>query len=296
MCGTSRALGVQAYEAIDVDNPTTLRRLVIAIIAQECSGYAYPLDVVMRALGQSASDSDTQPAAPIEDRSTPASPQDVTRIGAADNSNSVSGGPVPFVPIMLSLLPSILNLFAPRAQAALQKVTGQPADVVQQFAAALFDKLGTLTGTTDPIQATAAITKDPDPAKVAELQEHALDYMDKLGPILDKLATYDDRAWQAEESSRSAASARGLQAQEAGPLWSNPTFLIAVFVLLLVATVVCAVLFKGGFSTDMQAFVIGAIVGSALTAVLGFYFGSSRSSSAKDVLIGEMARRQPQGG
>jgi hypothetical protein len=236
----------------------------------------------------------TQPAAPIDDRSTEANAatREAVTVGGADNSNSVTqGGRVPFLPIMLSLLPSVLNLFAPRAQAALQKVTQQPPDVVQGFVQSLFDKLGQLTGQTDPIQATAAITKDPAADKVADLQEHALDYLDKLAPVLDKIASYDQQAWTAEETSRDSAASRALKQQEAGPLWSNPTFIIALVVMVLVTVVVVAVLFKGGFSTDMQAFVIGAIVGSALTAVLSFYFGSSRSSSAKDVLIGEMSRQ-----
>jgi muramidase (phage lysozyme) len=243
--------------------------------------------------GSLADEIETQPAAPIEDRSTPIPPDDPTfTIGGADNSNSITqGGRVPFIPIMLSLLPSVLNLFAPRAQAALQKVTQQPPDVVQGFVQSLFDKLGQLTGQTDPIQATAAITKDPAADKVADLQEHALDYLDKLGPVLDKLAGFDAQAWQAEESSRDGAAARALRQQEAGSPWTNPTFIIAIAVMVLVSVVVGAVLFKGGFSTDMQAYVIGAIVGSSLTGVLGFYFGSSRSSSAKDVLIGEMARQ-----
>jgi hypothetical protein len=270
----ARAVGVTPHDAIDIHDPVICRRMVLAIIQQENGEQPYPIDLVNVALGW------LQPAAPIEDRST-----QIT-------SNSASqGGRVPFLPIMLSLLPSVLNLFAPRAQAALQKVTQQPPDVVQGFVQSLFDKLGQLTGQTDPIQATAAITKDPAADKVADLQEHALDYLDKLAPVLDKIASYDQQAWTAEETSRDSAASRALKQQEAGPLWSNPTFIIALVVMVLVTVVVAAVLFKGGFSTDMQAFVIGAIVGSALTAVLGFYFGSSRSSSAKDVLIGEMARQ-----
>lgn len=240
---------------------------------------------------------DTQPAAPIDDHSTQIG-SEPTQIGSADNSNSVTqGGRVPFLPIMLSLLPSVLNLFAPRAQAALQKVTQQPPDVVQGFVQSLFDKLGQLTGTTDPVQATAAITKDPAADKVADLQEHALDYLDKLSPVLEKLAGFDQLVWQAEEGSRTAAAGRGADLQREG-VWSNPAFIVAILILLMVGGVVFTVLYRDvvfsgsiAFSSDMQSFVIGAVVGSAFTAVVSFFFGSSRSSSAKDVLIGEMARQ-----
>ncbi len=61
--------------------------------------------------------------------------------------------------------------------------------------------------------------------------------------------------------------------------------------MVLVFVVVLAVLFKGGFSPDMQAFVIGAIVGGGLTAVLSFYFGSSRNSAAKDAMISQLANK-----
>lgn len=167
---------------------------------------AYCMEHYLSAGGQLAVD--TQAPAPIEERGEPV-PVGVV-IGGADNSNAqTTGGAVPFVPIMLSLLPSILNLFAPRAQAALQKVTGQPPDVVQQFAASLFDKLGQLTGTTDPIQAAAAITKDPDAAKVADLQEHALDYLDKLSPIIEQIGKHEAAARQAERDAADSAGTRG---------------------------------------------------------------------------------------
>ena len=52
------------------------------------------------------------------------------------------------------------------------------------------------------------------------------------------------------------------------------------------------VLYRDTFSSDMQSFVIGAIVGGALTAVISYFFGSSRGSAAKDIVIGELAGRK----
>ena len=49
---------------------------------------------------------------------------------------------------------------------------------------------------------------------------------------------------------------------------------------------------KFGFSTDMQAFVIGAIVGSSLTAIIGYFYGSTRASAAKDITIDAIARQK----
>lgn len=133
-------------------------------------------------------------------------------------------------------------------------------------------------------------------AKTAQVAAQAVlaapdvvDELNKLAPVLDRLHKYDQDAWAAEDASRNEAANRALAQQREGPLYNNPTFLLAVLVMGLVCTVVIAVLFKGGFSTDMQAFVIGAIVGSALTAVLSFYFGSSRNSAAKDATISRLA-------
>lgn len=193
------------------------------------------------------------------------------------------------MPLLVALLPSILQLFAPRAQAQLQKITGSGPDVVEPFLAQLFGKIQAVTGQADPVQAVAALKNTP--ALVATVQESALDYLDKLAPILDRIDKYDQSAWTAEDAGRNAAATRALAQQDAGPLYGNPTFLLAVFVMALVGFVVGVVLLKGGFSTDMQAFVIGAVVGSALTAVLGFYFGSSRNSSAKDATIAQLANK-----
>lgn len=239
---------------------------------QPTRSYAYCEQHYLAAGGTLHPDGDVvQPAAPIEDRSTSLPTK------------------APAMPLLLALLPSVLQLFAPRAQAQLQKITGAGPDVVQPFLEQLFGKIAQATGQADPVQGVAALQTTP--AAVQTVQESALDYLDKLGPILDRLNSYDQGAWTAEETSRNAAANRALAQQDAGPLRGNPTFLLAVFVMALVGFVVGVVLLKGGFSTDMQAFVIGAVVGSALTAVLGFYFGSSRNSSAKDATIAQLANK-----
>lgn len=209
------------------------------------------------------------------------------------------GATMPLVPLLLSLLPSVLGLFAPKAQQKLQQVTGQPTEVVAPFLTDLFTKIAQATGVLAPgqpiateaqaIQAAGAV-QSASSEQLQAIQQHALDYLDRVAPMLDKISTYEQAAWDAEEASRNAAASRSLAQQEAG-VWNNPTFIIALIVLTLVAVVVVAVLFVGSFSSDMQAFVIGAIVGSALTAVLSFYFGSSRNSAAKDATISTLANK-----
>lgn len=199
------------------------------------------------------------------------------------------------IALILGLGQALIQAFAPLAQEKLTKViaahTSSP-EVANQIATTLVEKAQELTGKTDAIEAVVAAKGDPN--IMAQLQGNALDQLDKLMPVLDKLAEVEKGAWAAEETSRAAAGDRGLAMQAAGPLYNNPTFLVAAFVMALVAVVVFAVLFRGGFSVDMQAFVIGAIVGGALTAVLSYFLGSSRSSGAKDVLIAQLSSGRPQ--
>lgn len=189
----------------------------------------------------------------------------------------------------------VLPMLAPRVATAVSKVTQQPPEISSKFVTDFFGELMKLTGKPDPVQAAVALQTGPV-EQVKAIEEHALDYLDKLGPVIDKLHQFSRDEWTSEEQSRDAAAARSIQQQQqdGGPL-ANPTFIIAIFILGLVAVVVGAVLFRGGFSTDMQAFVIGAVVGSSLTAVISFYFGSSRASAAKDVTISQIAQRSGTG-
>jgi len=102
------------------------------------------------------------------------------------------------MPLLAALLPTVLAMFAPRAQATLQKVTGQPAEAVQPFLASLFDKITQVTGQADPVQAVAALQKAPQ-GTIDQVQEHALDYLDKLAPMIDKLMASDDARYKADQ-------------------------------------------------------------------------------------------------
>ena len=208
----------------------------------------------------------------------------------------------------LSLVGMLASVFAPLIRAKIEKVAG--TDVGKPLVDNLLGMAQQLTGKTDPLEAVAVARQNP--AIVAQMEATTEDWFKQIAPAVDKIAALEKGEWDAEELSRNNAADRGARMQEQGPLLGNPQFLIAIGILLMVAGVVLSVLWKdailamfigkealgpggAGFSTDMQAFVIGAIVGAALTAVIGYFFGSTRQSAAKDLTIGEMARRQPKG-
>ena len=129
------------------------------------------------------------------------------------------------------------------------------------------------------------------PEITAKLEQAASDWLSQVAPLMDKIDSYERGAWAASEDSLDRAAARGVKMQESG-LMGNPQFIVAAFIMFMVAGVVFTVLYRDTFSTDMQSFVIGAIVGGALTAVISYFFGTSRSSSAKDATINELAQRR----
>lgn len=151
--------------------------------------------------------------APVQVPTTP-TPVEIApkpRITATTNGETM-------FPLLLGLLPSILNLFAPRAQAQLVKVTGQPAETVGPFLTDLFSKIGEVVKTpvVDPASAIAATAALQEAAKtnaaaVKEVESHALDYLDKLAPYLDRIHKFDIEDAQQAVIGRDAAAARSLR-------------------------------------------------------------------------------------
>lgn len=60
----------------------------------------------------------------------------------------------------------------------------------------------------------------------------------------------------------------------------NPTFIMAIVSMLIVAVTVAVVLWKG--DDGDTKLVLGFVLGSMGAGVVSFYFGSSKSSQAKD--------------
>lgn len=187
----------------------------------------------------------------------------------------------------LSLAGLLVGAFGPLIKAKAEKALG--SDVGGQLADNLLDLTKAATGKTDPLEAVAVARQQPE--IVSKLEQSAADWLSQLGPVLDKLHAYESAAWAAEEASRNAAADRG-EKMDASGFWHSAQFWIAAFILANVSGVVFTVLYRDSFSSDMQSFVIGAIVGSALTAIISYFFGSSRSSAAKDVVIGQLAERR----
>ncbi len=198
------------------------------------------------------------------------------------------------MPILLALLPSILSLFSGRAQTQLQKITGASPDIVQSFAQTVIGKVQELTGKADPVQAVAAITADPKPELVQQVQETALDHLDKLMPVLDKLDEYDQRARADEVTARDAASKRA-----AIDKWDMTPWLVwfaGATATALVIALTAALIYQAIWKDDINTALVGlagpllAISMGVWREVFAYRFASTPDSAAKDAVIGELAK------
>jgi hypothetical protein len=197
------------------------------------------------------------------------------------------------MPLLAALLPMVLQLFAPRAQAQLAKVTGAAPDVANQFITDLFGKLTQVTGQADPVQAVAAIQKAP-PAQIQEVESHALDYLDKIAPFVEKLRDISKEEWAAGEDSmdRAATRAMGQAYDPARMLTHFSVGAVGSLTMFLCAWITILFLHDKAVATEVWAALTGLI--GWLTAKLGgIYdnrFGTTRQSAAKDVVIQQLSQ------
>ena len=273
------AVGVGPDDVISTHGKETLARLCKAIIQHENGQQPYSDELIAQAVRAAGGMPESRPDKPDVTRQASRVTEDYSS-GLTRNNARKAMDP-------LTLVSMLSGVFAPLIRAKLDKALG--SDVGKPLADNLLAMAQTATGKTDPLEAVAVARQDP--AIVAKLQQASEDWLSQVTPLMDKIDAYERGAWAASEDSLDRAAARGARMQEAG-LSRNPQFIVATFIMCMVAGVVFTVLYRDTFSTDMQSFVIGAIVGGALTAVISYFFGTSRSSSAKDATINELAQRR----
>ena len=83
-----------------------------------------------------------------------------------------------------------------------QAMTDNP-EVANQVVTNLIATAKALTGKDDPIEAVAAARADP--AIMQQVQESALDTLDRLAPLLDKMAQWDKQEFDDREAARTSA-------------------------------------------------------------------------------------------
>ena len=218
-------------------------------------------------------------------------------------TNAPTNAPTPSPPTEAStMLPALLfglaqSLIGAMAPLATEKITKEierhtdKPEVAQQISTAIIETAKAATGLADPIAAVAAAKADP--AVMQQVQQSALDVLDRLAPLLDKIHQWDQTAWAAEEASRATAR----QVNEADPLLIDTPWLKLKFIHALSLTFVS---FSGWFVTsnwkdltpELRGAVITLMIIAGWNGVRDYWMGSSRSSSAKDAVIDQLARQK----
>lgn len=232
---------------------------------------------------------------------TAAAPQQTTsadRAPAAPTTPTASEG-APMIPIpglLIGLASSLIQAFAPLAREKVEREIARHTDnpaVAEQVASAVIDAAKAATGQADPIAAVAAVKADP--AAQAAVQESTLDHLERMAPVLDRLAAMDAAEWGAEESSRTAAAARAAaDRNDPAMLLTYASLGIVILLIVFVGAVAAVQIIKAGKAdTEVWAALTG-LIGWATAksgSIYDYRFGTSRSSSAKDVIIGELSSR-----
>lgn len=200
---------------------------------------------------------------------------------------------------------ALVGAFAPLAQEKLQRVLFKHTDrpeIAAQVSTAVIEAAKSLTKQDDPIDAVAAARRSPE--IIDRIQQSVLDEIDKLVPLLERVAAIDRQSFLDEEASRQAAHARAVASGN-----DQDSFLTKAIVGILVGVIVgCLALvgvlawLKVGETLIMAVF--GILNGACLLAVAKFgtrydhRYGSSAGSANKDAVrdtaLAQIASRSAQ--
>lgn len=191
---------------------------------------------------------------------------------------------------------TLIDAFAPLAKEKITREIGRHTDnaaVSGQVATAVIEAVKAATGKADPIAAVAAAQNDPAAMQAAETS--ALDTLDRIAPMLDKMAAWEQQAWAASEASMDAAAARArAEEYDMTPMLLRGAFVVLGLLILLVGCIVVVQVYQSGSPDTATWSALTGLIGFAtatVTVIYAYRFGTTRSSGAKDVVIGELARR-----
>ncbi len=217
--------------------------------------------------------------------------------------------PIPIVAalggsLLSGLAGTLIEIFSPLAKEKVTKELGRHTtpEVAAQVSTAIIEAAKTATGKADPVQAVAAVREAASAGTgaqmIQQIETSALDTLDRLAPLLEKVHQWQMQGRAADEASMDAASRRAVML--AGDRmflrfgsWLHLSF-IEFLSLLLVAISASGALWLG-LAGKLNDQLLGAIVTLMLiagyTGVREFWLGSSRGSDSKQMVIDELARR-----
>ncbi len=226
----------------------------------------------------------TQPAAPIEERSTEVPQKDPIMGGLLGN-------------LLMSVVGSFLNPTTAQNVTSIVQKDGQQSTAAQSLFNTLLNAVATAAGTTpaamqaDPkvaIAATAAVQADA--AKLQAVEDAANAHLQAVMPFVQQLAILDQMRYDAEIRGKQTVSTIAIEEHKAG-LWDmTPTLVLTVAVLMgiistgLLAAIIWQAttgdhLIDSGLIGLAGPIWMGAVV-STFTAMIAYRFDGTKDSHA----------------
>lgn len=205
----------------------------------------------------------------------------------------------PALPFILGLAGSLIDVFKPlikeKVSKEMDRHVGNP-EISGQLANNLIEAAQRATGKADPIEAVAAARADP--AAMTKVEESALEHLQRMAPLLDKLQSMDRERWAADEASRDAASRRAV-----GDPNDQDRFLTRAIVSIMIGLLITVGLLIGVLAwLQVDSNIIAGLAALFTTlagGVAGKFstrfdhrYGSSSGSVAKDAVIHELRRER----
>lgn len=201
-----------------------------------------------------------EPASPLSDIELPA-------IAAALTPSQEK----PVAPLLLALLPTLLAK-APELIKIFQNKDASVPDRNVEAAAKVFEIAKEVTGGRNEQEAVQVLEQDQVAAESfrGKVQERWYELVGEVGGGIQA----------ARESSERMANG-------AVPPWRQPAIWVTCAILPLVYLVVVAVLFRDGWSEEIRATVVTAVITGVLGAVTGFWLGTSYGSQRKTDILAQ---------
>lgn len=186
----------------------------------------------------------------------------------ASDSPGPSSAPLPLeektmAPFLLAALPALLD-----AVPKLMSIFGGNSEVAQRNEKAVALAVDLAKSAAGAANEQALVEALNDPAIAASVRQ-----------------AIEDNWYQISLNIEGVAEARK-QNNESAHFWTQPAIWVTVLLMPLVYFVTYSVM-TGSFSSEVQSMVIASIVSGVLSAVTGFWLGTSFSSSRKSELMGK---------
>lgn len=168
-------------------------------------------------------------------------------------------------------------------------------EMVDNVVTAIIDTAVAATGLSDPIAAVVAAKADP--AIMEKIQVSALDNIDKLAPIVERMAALDREQFAAEEASRDSASARAKLDGNDQDIFLTRSIVGLMLGLMLAVALLIGILAYFKIDSTIVAGLAALFttlaggIASKFSTRYDHRYGSSRSSMTKDVVISELSKR-----